>query len=307
MLRIERDKGDPGILTPSMIKTASKVNHQKVKAIYLENVNVGKCCEELFRFLSKFTNCTELVIKTLIGDKDKIMDLPDHLSRSIKNLKRLIHINIQDTNLSEGWKQVLSSIKSTHIRVLTLYNDDLDGQGEELKQLLFRLPHLKWLELGNTGLKESEMLKMLWEFGDRETSLQVLMVCYHDLSQCVSWMLKILQRLPKIRILNIEGCKLPGDVVREILEQINPDIEVLLFDRNQPVDLQDLSSVFKRLGECQSLQYLTVSKGQFTDAALSQLASSLSAHGGHVLVDDTRCDNEWENLIKLLDRIHEEC
>ena len=294
-------------LTPRRWReTASKVNPQEVKGIRIKKVNVGECCQELFDFISECINCTRLIIVNVIDNTDKNSDLSHHLSVSIKNLTRLIKIDIRDTNLSRGWREVLSSITSPHIRVLTLWGDNLGGQGEVLEDLLTRLPQLRVLQLVDSGLGGEEMLDVLYQLPVSSPLLQGLLVDGHDLSKAGDRLVQALTRLPKIRLLNIENCILQGTVISNILHQINTDIEVLLLDRNKPVS-DTGPSVFDHIKQCQSLQYLTVSSSQFTKTALSQLDSSLSAQGGHLLVDATSKHKEWGNLIKQLTRIHDEC
>ena len=309
-LRInKKDEGGPGRvrLTPRRWReTASKVNPQEVKVIRIKKVNVGECCQELFDFISECINCTRLIIVNVIDNTDNNSDLSHHLSVSIKNLTRLIEIDIRDTNLSIGWREVLSSITSPHIRVLTLLRDNLGGQGEVLEDLLTRLPQLRYLNLNDSGVGGEEMLGVLYQLPVSSPLLQGLLVGYHDLSKAGDRLVQALTGLPKIRVLNIQNCKLQGTVISNILHQINTEIEVVLVDRNQPVP-DTGPSVFDHIKQCQSLQYMMVSSSQFTKTALSQLDSSLSAHGGHLLVDATTKHKEWGNFIKELDRIHIEC
>ena len=297
---------------------------------------MGECCQELFDYVSECINCTKLLIYEVIDDTDKNSDLSHHhpvaikklirlitpnvkgntdnnsdlshhLSVSIKNLTRLIKIDIRDTNLSRGWREVLSSITSPHILVLILDYDNLGGQGEVLEGLLTRLPQLRILQLANSDLGGEEMLGVLYQLPVSSPLLQGLLVAGHDLSKAGDRLVQALTGLPKIRLLNIENCKLQGTVISNILHQINTDIEVLCIDDNEAVPDTALTSVFDHIKQCQSLQYLTVSSSQFTKTALSQLDSSLSAHGGHLLVDVTSKHKEWENLIKQLNRIRDEC
>ena len=309
-LRInKKDEGGPGRvrLTPRKWReTASKVNPQEVKGIRIGKVNVGECCQELFDFLSECIKCTKLIIINVIDDTDKNSDLSHHLSVSIQNLTRLIKIDIRDTNLSRGWREVLSSITSPHIRVLTLWADNLGGQGEVLEGILTRLPQLRYLNLNDSGLGWEEMLGVLYKLPVSSPLLQGLLVAGHDLSKAGDRVVQALTGLPKIRALNIENCKLQGTVMSNILHQINTDIEVLLLDRNQPVP-DTGPSVFDHIKQCQSLQYLKVSSSQFTKTALSQLNSSLSAQGGHLLVDATPGHKEWANVNKQLNRFCCEC
>ena len=277
----KKDEGGPGRvrLTPRRWReTARKVNPQEVKLISIKKVNVGECCPELFDFISECINCTSLIIYNVIDNTDKNIDLSHHLSVSIKNLTRLKHIDIRDTNLSRGWREVLSSITSPHIRVLSLILDNLGGQGEVLEDLLTRLPQLRYLQLNHSVLGGEEMLGVLYQLPVSSPLLQGLLVYGHDLSKAGDRLVQALTGLPKIRALNIGNCNLQGTVIGNTLHQINTDVEVLLVDRNQPVP-DTAPSVFDHIKQCQSLQYLKVSSSQFTKTALSQLDSSLSATG----------------------------
>ena len=279
-------------LTPRRWReTASQVNPREVKAIRIVKVNVGECCQELFDFISECINCEGLLIDKVVDNTDNNSDLSHHLSVSIKNLTRLTEIDIRDTSLSRGWRWVLSSITSPHIRVLTLYNGNLGGQGGVLKDLLIRLPQLRWLGLGNTGLTGEEMLDVLYQLPNSSPLLQGLMVACIDLSNAEDRLVQALIGLPKMKALNIGNRKLQGTVISNILDQINIDIEVLCIDRkNQSVNTA--TSVFDHIKQCHSLQYLRVSSSQFTKTALSQLDSTQSAHGGNLLVDATNKHKE---------------
>ena len=286
-------------------ETAVKINHHKVKSIRMVKVNVGECCRELFDFISKCINCTRLLIDNVIDNTDKNSDLSHHLSAAIKNLTRLIKIDIRDTNLSRGWREVLSSIASPHIRLLLLYDDDLEGQGEVLEDLLTKLPQLRCLNLNGSSLGGEEMLGVLYQLPIHCPHIQGLMMGGQDLSMAGDRLVQALTGLPRIRGLNIENCKLKGTVLSNILHQINTHIEFLCINDNEAVP-DTGPSVFDYIKQCQSLQYLEVSSRQFTKTALSQLDSSLSAHGGHLLVDATTEHKELENLIYHISRICEE-
>ena len=306
----KKDEGGPGRvrLTPRRWReTASKVNPQKVKVIWIEKVNVGECCQELFDFISECINCTKLLIYEVIDDTDKNTVLSHHLSVSIKNLTRLKEIDIRDTNLSRGWREVLSSISSPHIRVLILWGDNLGGQGEVLEDLLTRLPQLRYLVLNDSGLGGEEILGVLYKLIAISPRLHFLGLDGLDLSKAGDRLLQLLSRVPKIRALSIENCKLQGTVISNILHQINTDIEVLCINDNEAVPDTALTSVFDHIKQCQSLQYLKVSSSQFTKTALSQLDSSLSAHGGHLLADASSGDKDDQAVGGWLTRISDEC
>ena len=294
-------------LTPRRWReTVSRVNPQDVKLIGIEKVNVGECCQELFDFISECINCTKLLIYEVIDDTDKNTVLSHHLSVAIKKLTRLIYIDIREINLSGGWREVLFSITHPHSRVLILYDNNLGGQGEVLEDLLTRLPQLRFLGLGDSGLGGEEMLSVLYQLPNSSPLLQGLEVGGNDLSKAGDRLVQALAGLPKIRLLIIENCKLQGTVISNILHQINTDIEVLCINHNEAVP-DTAPSVSDHIKQCQSLQYLTVSSSQFTKTALSQLDSSLSAHGGHLIVDATTKHKEWENLTDHVTKISDEC
>ena len=150
------------------------------------------------------------------------------------------------------------------------------------------------------------MLGVLYQLPTSSPLLQALMVDSHDLSKAGYRLVQAMTGLPKIGALSIENCKLPGTVISNILHQINTDIEVLCIDYNEAVP-DTAPSVIDHIKQCQSLQYLMVSSSQFTKTALSQLDSSLSAHGGHLLVDASPGDKDYQAVVEQLTRICDEC
>ena len=153
-----------------------------------------------------------------------------------------------------------------------------------LEDLLTRLPQLRFLQLVESGLGGEEMLGVLYQLPVSSPHLQGLLVDSHDLSKTGYRLIQVLTGLPKIRAISIEKCELQGTVVSAVLHQINTDIELLCINDNEAVP-DTAPSVFDHIKQCQSLQYMEVSSSQFTKTGLSQLDSSLSAHGGHLLVD----------------------
>ena len=176
---------------------------------------------------------------------------------------------------------MLSSISHPHLRVLILVSNRLNVEGEELKAALTRLPHLRILDLNDSGLGE-----------------ELLCGLYDQLVQVV-------EALPQLRVLVIGNCQLSSSAVCSILERVNIHIEVIEMHNNGPVtDRKPL--ILDHINECKSLTYMAVSSSQFSKSELSQLNSLLSAHGGSLLVDDSDQDL-YDRFIKHMNRIRDEC
>ena len=284
----------------------AKLKHERVKHVLIKKVNVGEACKDLFTFISTCTHCDRLVIYDVIDGREKNSELSCRLCEVLDRLHNLIELHIRDTDLSEGGRQVLSSISHPHLRVLTLYNNRLNVEGEELKAALTRLPHLRYLNLNDSGLGGEELLCGLTQLPPSSPLLQGLLVGSHDLSSGGDQLVQVVEALPQLRVLVIENCQLVSSALCSILEKVNTNIEVLDIYGNGPVtDRQPL--ILDHINECKSLTYMRVSSSQFSKSELSQLSSLLSAHGGPLLVDDDIDDDLWDSYIEHITRIAEEC
>ena len=290
----------------------AKLKYQQVKVVHIEKVNVGEACKDLFTFISTCTHCDRLEIdnttnvKNVIDGREKNSELSCRLCEVLDRLHNLIELDIRDTDLSEGGRQVLSSISHPDLRVLTLWGNRLCGQGEELKAALTRLPHLRYLNLNDSGLGGEELLCGLTQLPSSSPLLQGLSVGGHDLSSGGDQLVQVVEALPQLRVLVIYRCQLVSSALCSILEKVNTNIEILTINDNGPVTHRT-PLILDHINECKSLTYMRVSSSQFSKSELSQLNSLLSAHGGRLLVDVTSKHAEWRNYIKQFNRIRDEC
>ena len=283
----------------------AKLKHE-VKVVYIEKVNVGEACKDLFTFISTCTHCDRLFIYDVIDGREKNSELSCRLCEVLDRLHNLIVLDIRDTDLSEGGRQVLSSISHPHLRVLTLYDNRLNVEGEELKAALTRLPHLRYLDMNDSGLGGEELLCGLTQLPSSSPLLWGLNVGDHDLSSGGDQLVQVVEALPQLRLLVISNCQLVSSALCSILEKVNTNIEVLDVSDNGPVtDRTPL--ILDHINECKSLTYMRVSSSQFSKSELSQLSSLLSAHGGCLLVDDDIDDDLWDSYRNHITRIAEEC
>ena len=307
IVKKNEDKAGTVILTQRRwMEEEVKLKHEQVKLVHIEKVNVGEACKDLFTFISTCTHCDRLAIYDVIDGREKNSELSCRLCEVLDRLHNLIDIYIRDTDLSEGGRQVLSSISHPELRVLNLSDNRLNVEGEELKAALTRLPHLRYLSLNDSGLGGEELLCGLTQLPSSSPLLQGLNVGYHDLSSSGDQLVQVVEALPQLRLLNIQKCQLVSSALCSILEKVNTNIEVLAIDRNGPVtDRKHL--ILDHINECKSLTYMQVSSSQFSKSKRSKLKSLLSAHGGRLLVNDDVDDDLWDSYIDHITRIADEC
>ena len=282
------------------------LKYQQVKHVGIEKVNVGEACKDLFTFISTCTHCDRLGIYDVIDGREKNSELSCRLCEVLDRLHNLILLDIRGTDLSEGGRQVLSSISHPHLRVLTLISNRLNVEGEELKAALTRLPHLRYLEMYDSGLGGDELLCGLTQLPSSSPLLQGMDVGGHDLSSGGDQLVQVVEALPQLRVLSIEKCQVVSSALCSILEKVSTNIEILDIRNNAPVtDRKPL--IFDHINECKSLTYMEVSSNQFSKSELSQLNSLLSAHGGCLVVDPTPRHALWDSVIRHMDRIRDQC
>ena len=283
----------------------AKLKHEQVKVVLIKKVNVGEACKDLFTFISTCTHCDTLVIYDVIDGREKNSELSCRLCEVLDRLHNLICIDIRDTDLSEGGRQVLSSISHPHLRVLTLYKNKLYVQGEELKAALTRLPHLRFLDLNDSGLGGEELLCGLTQLPFSSPLLQGLIVGRQDLSSGGDQLVQVVEKLPQLRLLKIQDCQLVSSALCSVLEKVNTNIEILDIRNNAPANARK-PLIFDHINECKSLTYMLVSSSQFSKSELSQLNSLLSAHGGFLIVDPTPTHALWDSVNKHISRIRDQ-
>ena len=284
----------------------AKLKHQQVKRVGIYDINVGEACIDLFTFISTCTHCDSLFIDNVIDGREKNSKLSCRLCEVLDRLHNLIDIDIRDTELSEGGRQVLSSISHPHLRVLTLISNRLNVEGEELKAALTRLPHLRYLNLYDSGLGGEELLCGLTQLPASSPLLQGLNVYNHDLSSGGDQLVQVVEALPQLRLLVISECQLVSSALCSILEKVSTNIEVLEIHGNAPV-IDRTPLILDHINECKSLTYMRVSSSQWSPAELSKLSSLLSAHGGCLLVDVTSKHALWGSYIEHMGRIRDQC
>ena len=287
-------------------KEEANIKREQVKLAGIYDINVGEACKDLFTFISSCTHCDRLNIYNILDGREKNSDLSCRLCEVLDMLQNLIEIDIRYTDLSEGGKQVLSSISHPDLRVLILDENRLNVQSEELKAALTRLPQLRYLEMNDSGLGGEELLCGLKQLPPSSPLLQGLVLDDHDLSSCGDQLVQVVEALHKLRLLSVENCQLVSSALCSILEKVSTNIEILDISENGLVtDKRPL--VLDHINECKSLTYMRVSSSQFSKPTLSQLNFLLSAHGGSVLMDIIEGHALWDSYIDHIDRIADEC
>ena len=307
-LGLYKKNKEPGkaTLTQRRLKEVEdNIKPKTIKTVKLKQISVGLTCEGLFCYISKCVHCNMLIIDNVIDGREKNSELSCRLCEVLDRLHNLIGLHIRHTDLSEGGRHVLSSISHPELRVLILDENRLNVQGEELKAALTRLPHLRFLEMNDSGLGGEELLCGLTQLPSSSPLLQGLLVGDHDLSSGGDQLVQVVEALPQLRVLAIDRCQLVSSALCSILEKVNTNIEILGISGNAPVS-DRIPLVLDHINECKSLTYMKVFSSQFSQSELSQLNSLLSAHRGHLLMDVVD-DDLYDSCIKHIDRIAEEC
>ena len=284
----------------------ANIKPEQVKAVRIYTVNVGEACKDLFTFISTCKLCTILVISNITDSLEKKTELPFRLNEVLDRLRHLLLLDIRHIDLSEGGNQVLSSISHPDLRVLNITRNKLYAQGEELKAALTRLPHLRYLNLNDSGLGGEELLCGLTQLPPSSPLLQGLAVGGHDLSSGGDQLVQVVEALPELRLLIIDRCQLVSSAVCSILLKISTKIEILAYGRNGPVtDRKPL--IFDHMNQCKSLTYMSVASSQWNPAELSQLNTLISALGGCLLVDVKPGHPLWDSYIGRITSIKDQC
>ena len=287
-------------------EVAANLNPQDLRGLRIESVNLGECCKELFTLIRLSTNCTQLLLGNASDYTNTNSCLSQCLSESLKHLHKLSEIDIRDTELGDGWGDVLYSISSPDLRVLSLIRTKLRGHGEALMCAISRLHQLLFLQINNSGLCKDELIPVFSLLPKRFPHLQALLMAGHDISIGGSKLVNMIKGLPRLRLLNVDNCMLQKFMLSKIILKVPKAIEILILDRNNALTGSN-EELFAKLMKCRHLQYLGVSSYQLTKEETDRLITLLSHHGGHLLMDVSSNDQGWKNCIGQLDRIRDEC
>ena len=284
----------------------ANIKDEQIKEILIKKVNVGETCKELFTFISTCTHCTRLVIVNVTDGREKNSELSCRLCEVLDRLHNLMQLYIRDTDLSEGERQVLSSISHPDLTVLILWGNKLYSQGEDLKAAITRLPQLRFLNLNDSGLAGEELLCLLKQLPSSSPLLRGLAVAGHDLSSGGDQLVQVVEALRRLIFLNIRCCQIVSSVLCQVLEKISTDIEVLSIHSNEAITARR-QGILDHINECKSLTYMHVSSSQFSQSELSQLNSLLLAHGGGLLVGVAPGHSLWDDYNEYVNGIADNC
>ena len=135
------------------------VQPHEVQVVYMKEVNIGYCCEDVFDFIVLCSNMKTLSIYTIQDSHlSRNVHVVTGLRKVLLRLNKLKNIDIRDVNMGIEGSDVISSVNSPDLRILYLYHTGLSGAGSSLTSALHRIPHLFFLDLFNSGLTKDESL-----------------------------------------------------------------------------------------------------------------------------------------------------
>ena len=263
-------------------------------------------CTELFNFISKCTNVTELYLYELSDSSDNNHDLIQGLSHTLHNLNKLLCFDLRDTPLGGEGGVVFSSISSPHIRVLDLWNSIISGSGNRLTACLTRLHQLGYLNLNDCCLSKDEVQAVVAVLPQSCPRLSGLLMGEHDLTG--SGLDQAVAQLPSLKILGIEECPVYKHLLDNIIENIPKGIEIMSINNtvglNQNINSDKLCDILKQR---RHIKYLRVSGDQLSVRGQQKVRDVLAMTGGRLLVDDGPGHEQWKDYISHFERIRDQC
>ena len=263
-------------------------------------------CTELFNFISKCTNVTELHLYELSGSSDNNHDLIQGLSHTLHNLNKLLLFELRDTPLGGEGGVVFSSISSPHIRVMNLDNSIISGSGSRLTACLTRLHQLGILSLNGCCLSKDEVQAVVAVLPQSCPRLSGLLMGGHDLTG--SGIDQAVAKLPSLKLLNIERCTVDKNLLDNIIENTPKSIEIMAINNtvglNQNINSDKLCDILK---ERRYIKYLSVSGYQLSVRGQQKVRDVLVLTGGRLLVDVQLGHELWKDYISQFNRICDQC
>ena len=294
------------------VLTASRWRHEQgqvqphqVRVVGMKLVLIEDSTE-LFIFISKCTNVTELCLYELSDSSDNNHTLIQGLSHTLHNLNKLLWFELRDTPLGgEGWV-MFSSISSPHIRVLDLAYSIISGSGNRLTACLTRLHQLGHLNLNGCCLSKDEVQSVVAVLPQSCPRLSGLLMNEHDLTG--SGLDQAVAQLPSLKLLGIERCTIYKHLLDNIIENTPKGIEIMSINNtvglNQNINSDKICDILKQR---QHIKYLRVSGDQLSVRGQQKVRDVLALTGGRLLVDVEPGHEHWKDYINHFDRILDQC
>ena len=261
---------------------------------------------ELFNFISKCTNVTQLILLELSDSSDNNHDLIQGLSHALHNLNKLLLFALWDAPLGGEGGVVFSSISSPHIRVLDLDDSIISGSGDRLTACLTRLHQLGCLSLNDCCLSKDEVQSVVAVLPQSCPRLSGLQMAGHDLTG--AGLDQAVAQLPSLKILVIEGCAVYKHLLENIIENTPKGIEIMSINNtvglNQNINSDKLCDMLKQR---RHIKYLRVSGDQLSVRGQQKVRDVLVLTEGRLLVDVQPGHEHWKDYISHYDRIRDHC
>ena len=218
-----------------------------------------------------------MALYDITDDSGDDSDIVQGMTSALPKLVKLRWLDIWDMYLQEYGKSLLDNIKSPDLRVLSLINNHLGGNGGALTSCLSRLPLLSYLHLFNSGLSKLELIQVLQVLPTscpNLLSLDIVGASFSNLELKPVFLLNHLQELGFL-------ASSPEDLI-----ELPKTLELLYLRGNVSVShiLQEFISAIRSLAR---LKFLAVDEGCLDSEGDQKVRDVLKQTGGRFVNSDT--------------------
>ena len=282
-----------------------KINPLQVHKIKIKKVHIQDC-EQLFRFVSRCEDLTELFMLEL-QDNSNHEHIVHWLSLALRPLRRLRSFDLWVTRVGLGGKSILKSLSGNDdLRVLSLQDSNISGCGDSLVKCVMKFPRLGYLSLNNTGLSRDETQRLLAVLPDCCPHIMGLLLGGLDLTG--AGLDQALQKLPELRGLSFRKAIVPMSELINIIANTNENIELLGILHVQDVQKKiDHKLMCDLVARRKNLKYIHMSKQQLSFTGWLKVSSVIEKNGGRLLTEVGHGDPQWNDYFGHYNRIVDQC
>ena len=266
----------------------------------MKEVNLGMCHKEVFTYISKCKNTERLLLYDITDDSGDDSDIVQGLTSVLPKLVKLRLLDIRDVYLGEHGKSLLDNVNSPDLRILSLINNHLEGNGVALTSCLSRLPLLSYLHLFNSGLSKVELILVLQVLPSSCPNILFLGIVGASFNN--------VEFKPVFSLNHLRGLGFlvssPEDLI-EALKTLPKTLQLLYTGCNTGVSnrLHEFISAIRSLPR---LRFLVVNEGCLDSEGEQKVSDVLNQTGGRFVNSDTDPQG-WEAYRDQVEILRDEC
>ena len=268
------------------------VQPHEVQVFSMKEVDIGYCCEDVFDFIVQ-CNTLEGLLISYIQNSNSDRDIATGLIRVLPRLDKLKWLDIWDVYIVSEVFEVINSVNSQYLRILSLSFTDLSWTKSPVTLALHRFPHLMCLDLCNSLLKKDKLLSVLDELPSSCPDIVYLSIYPEKFTSKETKPLCKLKKLICLQ-LNFRYCLRALGHFPQPLEMIN------MYDN--PSIENDFDMFISIISSYTKLRYLAVNEGELNFKGGDKVSKLMVRKGGRLVVrhEDSQGWKEYQDRITEL-------